>query len=139
MVVERAFMTDTNEMEIYKQRYETFRHLDSMRYQVQNIAILLGTLFAGYAASLDGSFHPAFGLIVGIIFMSFAFTMRRISSGVVANSKTLKEFGEKIGDTALPEASLGWRTATFWTTLATFLIGAGLVIYSAFRFLPCWN
>jgi len=69
--------------------------------------------------------------------MSFAFTMRRISAGIVANSKVLKDFGAKVGDTTLPEASLNWKTSTFWTTMVTFFIGAGLFFYSMIQILPC--
>jgi hypothetical protein len=127
-------MAESNEMEIYKQRYETFRHLDGMRYQVQNITILVGTLFAGYITNQEGAVHPIFGLVVGSILVTFAFTMRRVSKGIVANSKVLKTFGEKIGDTTLPEASMSWKTATYWSTLITFFIGAGLILYSGCRF-----
>lgn len=123
-------MTKSNDLEIYVQRYETFRHLDHMRYQAQNIAILIGTLFSAYVSGVKGDFHPILGLIIGIILVSLSFTMIRISQGIVGNSKVLKEFGDKVGDTKLPIASLGWTTATFWTTAVTFIIGLGLAVYS---------
>lgn len=123
-------MTNSNDLEIYVQRSATFRHLDQMRYQVQNVAVLLGALFSGCIASLDGRFEPVFGAIVGILLTSLGFTMLRISNGIVSNSIALKEFGEKVGDTDLPVASLGPRTATFWTTFVTFLVGIGLLGFS---------
>ncbi len=123
-------MSRSAELEIYVQRYETFRHLDKMRYQAQNIAILVGTLYAGYLAGSDGDFIPALGIVVGAFLMAIAFTMWRISQGIVANSKVLAEFGGKVGDASLPIASTGWRTATFWTTALTLLVGLGLAAFS---------
>ena len=123
-------MENGAELEIYIQRYETFRHLDKMRYHAQNITILLGTLFAGYAAQLKGDYHPAAGLVTGLIIISFGFTMRRITKGIVSNSIVLKEIGDKIGDTRLPIASAGWNTANFWTSSLTLLIGTALAAYS---------
>lgn len=128
-------MSKSAELEIYVQRYETFRHLDKMRYQAQSIAILVGTLYAGYFTGLDGDFIPAFGAVVGALLMAIAFTMWRISKGIVANSKVLAEFGEKVGDANLPIASTGWRTATFWTTILTFIVGLGLAAYSLWTLL----
>ncbi|MEP0189763.1 MAG: hypothetical protein ABJP70_01195 [Erythrobacter sp.] len=128
-------MSGSAELEIYVQRYETFRHLDKMRYQAQSIAILVGTLYAGYLSGSDGDFVPAFGAVVGALLMSIAFTMWRISQGIVANSKVLAEYGEKVGDASLPIASTGWRTATFWTTILTFFVGFGLAGLSIYELL----
>ena len=121
------------ELEVYIQRYETFRHLDSMRYQVQNITVLLGTLFAGYAVNEGGDYPPILGVVAGVILISFGITMRRITNGIVSNSKVLREFGQKIGDNNLPITSNDWRTANFWTSAITILIGIGLAVWSGMR------
>ncbi len=121
------------ELEIYVQRYETFRHLDSMRYQVQNISILLGSLFLGYAANEGGDYPPLIGIVAGLILISFGFTMRRITDGIIGNSKVLYEFGQKVGDSNLPIASNDWKTANFWTSTITIVVGVSLAVWSGMR------
>lgn len=128
-------MSRSADLEIYVQRYETFRHLDKMRYQTQNVAVLIGTLYAGYLSGIGGEFVPAFGAVVGALLMATAFTMRQISKGIVANSKVLAEFGRRVSDENLPIASTGWRTATFWTTLLTLVVGLVLAAYSVWKVL----
>ena len=37
-------MATNEELEIYKQRYETFRYLDRLRWQMLQIAVIVGSL-----------------------------------------------------------------------------------------------
>ena len=42
-------MATPEQIEIYKQRYDTFRHLDRLRWQIFQIAIGVGTLTLAFA------------------------------------------------------------------------------------------
>ena len=56
-------MSDEAALEVYRQRYETFRHLDNVRYQAQNLAVVfVSALIAGLSSGNIKLEWWAFGL-----------------------------------------------------------------------------
>lgn len=118
-------MADPNDLEIYKQRYDTFRHLDRLRWQMFQIAVGAAALILGFKGNLSLEWGSWVG--VGLLFISLGYAKLRIGSGVVMNSKVLREFGAKIGDANIPEATE--KGVSF--RIAYVLIAFGIVSFGA--------
>lgn len=89
-------------LECYRQRYETWRHLDSKRYVTVQITV---ASFAGLAAIADTVEEnmPIWGWLAYGIFLFFqAKLLSKINDGVVANGKALEEYGKAVGDVQIP-------------------------------------
>lgn len=128
-------MTTINQIEIYKQRYETYRHLDRLRWQMLQIAVGAGSLilaFAGSASEPDCWVFAAAGLML-IIFGS---VMLRIGHGINMNSKVLSEAASAIGDVGIPPISKRWNSVSFWVACILIVLG-GVCIVSACYSYPC--
>ena len=73
-------MATIDEIEIYKQRYETYRHLDRLRWQMLQIAIGVGSLILAFAR---GGCKPDWWifLVVGLLLIIFGSAMLKIGHG----------------------------------------------------------
>ena len=117
-------MATNEELEIYKQRYETFRYLDRLRWQMLQIAIILGPLILVYGK--DGS-EPArwVCVVVGILLILLGLTMLKIRHGINMNNQVLHKAATGVGDTEIPPVSKRWKSIGWWISLA--LIGLGVL------------
>ena len=117
-------MATAEEIEIYKQRYETYRHLDRLRWQILQIAVGVGTLTLAFARE---DYSPAWWVltIVGLMLLLFAVTILRIKNGVDRNNEVLKSVASVVGDTGIPPVSKWRNSISFWIPM--FLIACGLV------------
>lgn len=120
-------MTDQNDLEIYKQRYDTFRHLDRLRWQMFQIAVVTASLVLGIRGTLtDLKWGSWVG--IGLLFISLGYAKLRIGNGIVMNSKVLRKFGAKIGDEYIPEATK--HGISFWIARILMILGAVCVLYA---------
>lgn len=112
-------------LEIYKQRYETFRHLDKLRWQMLQIAIAAGSIVL--ALGKDGSTKPGWWTwaTVGMILLILGFAMGRIGHGIKKNGKVLRSVGNAIGDIDIPRESSNFKSSSFW--IMVIMIVAGLL------------
>lgn len=124
-------MADPNDLEIYKQRYDTFRHLDRLRWQMFQIAVGAAALILGFKGNLSLEWGSWVG--VGLLFLFLGWAKLRIGEGIVMNSKVLKEFGGKVGDANIPEATK--HGISFWIARILMILGAGCVLYGLTTFL----
>lgn len=91
-------------LELYKQRYDTFRHLDRLRWQMFQIAALTAALVLGFKGSpADLKWYSWVG--IGLVFCLLGESSRQIRKGIITNSKVLRKFGKEVGDTNIPEAT----------------------------------
>ncbi len=97
-------MSDQNNLEIYKQRYDTFRHLDRLRWQMFQIAVGAAALILGIGGTLTNLRWVSW-VVIGLIFFCLGFAKLKIGNRVVMNSKILREFGKAVGDVDIPEAT----------------------------------
>lgn len=123
-------------LEIYKQRYETFRHLDKLRWQMLQIAIATGSVVLVFGK--DDSTKPGWWawFVVGIILLILGFAMGRIGHGIKKNGEVLRSAGNAIGDIDIPKESSNLKSSSFW--IMTIMIVAGLVCLALpFLLLTC--
>lgn len=114
--------------EIYRQRYETFRHLDRLRWQmVQVLVAVLSAAALIFRTAPDGV-GGWFWVFLGLAFLTISLVMNRISQGIAANGEVLRRVGLQVGDEDIPETS-NWRNSiTHWLTVAIGIGGLACVI-----------
>ena len=112
-------------IEIYKQKYETFRHFDRLRWQLLQIAIFSSAGIVAFSETAgDYSLPTLFArAAVGVILVFIAIVMLRLRRDMVTNTSVLREAGRRIGDESIPSATIGWRNITSW--IAFFFGAAG--------------
>ena len=117
-------MATPDELEIYKQRYETYRHLDRLRWQMLQIAVGAGLLALAFAK--DGA-KPNWWVfaVVGAMFFFFGLVMLRIGHGIKMNGQVLSKAADLVGDVDIPPVSTVWKSVSFW--IASTLIVVGVV------------
>ena len=117
-------MATPDELEIYKQRYETYRHLDRLRWQMLQIAVGAGLLTLAFAK--DGA-KPNWWLfaVVGTMLIIFGLVMLRIGHGIKMNGQVLSKAAALVGDADIPPVSTWWKSVSFW--IASTLIVVGVV------------
>ena len=118
-------MTDINHVEIYRQRYETFRYLDNLHWQMLHISIAAGAAAAALTTSsfINSIWWPILGL--GVMWLIFGLIMRQVRSGILANNFHLKNAAEFIGDTGIPDNKRGMKSVS--TIVSSFIFWTGLV------------
>jgi len=116
-------------MEIYRQRYETFRHLDKLRWQMLQILVAIGTATTLILRSTSGTPEWWFFMFLGLGLLVLAFAMHKINRGLQENGKVLRETGRAVGDNAIPDVSSQWRSAAHWLMFGTASLGAGLLAW----------
>ena len=122
-------MTDEN-LEIYRQRYETFRHFDKLRWQMLQILVAIASATALLLRYTTGTLEWWFFCILGMSLLIIGLVMIRISDGIRANNKVLKKAAEAIGDNGVPVSNL-WKSVAHWISvlvmvLGTFLLGKSI-------------
>ena len=127
-------MATSDQPEIYRQRYETFRHLDRLRWQMLQIAVGVGSL--GILAFARSGREPDWWVFaaVGPMLAMFGVAMLRIGRGINMNNQVLRKAAVTLGDDDIPLYSKWWRSVSSWISFA--LIGLGLVcvVLAAFRY-----
>lgn len=118
-----------NDLEIYKQRYETFRYLDRLRWQMLQLLIAVGSASALVVRATEAPLEWWFFTIVGAVVMAIGFAMSRISTGIRKNGEVLRHFGEKVGDTGIPDVADPSKSVGFWITNFTIVFGFVLICW----------
>ena len=126
-----------NHAEIYRQRYETFRHLDKLRWQMLQITVAIGSIFTLILRITDGA--PEWWFIggLGLILVANGFAMLRINSGIKKNGSILQEFGKKIGDISIPSISPSWKASSHWLAILILSFGSASLLFSLTKFCQC--
>ncbi|MCY4008033.1 MAG: hypothetical protein OXE84_14615 [Rhodobacteraceae bacterium] len=121
----------TNEIvEIYRQRYETFRHLDKLRWQMLQLLIAIGSATAIGLRFTKGTPEWWFCLLLGVALVLLAIVMHRISTGIRKNGRVLKTVGKAVGDTEIPDVSNSMKSIAHWLMLAVAIVGTLLIVFS---------
>ena len=116
-------MATNEELEIYKQRYETFRYLDRLRWQMLQIAVIVGSLILAYGK--DESEPARWVLaVVGALLTILGSTMLKIRHGINVNNQVLHKAATRVGDTEIPPVSKCWKSIGCWISWALIGIGA---------------
>lgn len=67
--------------------------------------------------------------VLGGALIVWSLALLKIGDGICANGKVLKQFGEKIGDTGLPDVSEKDYSITFWVTVLVLVSGMCAVVF----------
>lgn len=125
--------------EVYKQRYETFRHLDKLRWQMVQIAAptVAGILAVGVQQSLTGLWSV--WATIGSVLTVLGISMDRINRGIVKNNVSLAEAAKSVGDNGSFSHTNRFRSVASW--IGWLMIGCGIVFFtkSAILFWRCLN
>lgn len=124
-------------VDIYNQRYETFRHLDKLRWQMLQLLIAIASATALVLRSTSGEIEWWFYLLLGFALVTLSFVMLRIGSGIRKNAVALKSAAEAIGDDGMPDVSNEWKSIAHWIAvlvmgLGAFLIGSAVSMANVF-------
>ncbi|MGI9346950.1 MAG: hypothetical protein ACR2PV_03050 [Gammaproteobacteria bacterium] len=128
-----------NARTIYRQRYETFRHLDRMRWflygQIAVVSSAGGvSIFLRFSnVSTSTPLHGLFAImivLIGVVLVLSGIAMRRVAYGLHKNSVVLQKFGEKIGDSDIPITKTSPWSIAWWIQYAAILAGGALIAFS---------
>ena len=113
-------------LEVYRQRYDTFRHLDTLRWQMLQTALATsGVVLAfGKDSIVAQAIWP--WITVGAILITLGIARFRIDRGLASNGLALKAAAEKIGDREIPHPAIWPKSVSIWISLA--MIGVGLLV-----------
>jgi hypothetical protein len=121
-------------LEVYRQKYENFRHLDNLRWGTLTIAVAaLGATLA-YMAEKPGT--TATGLLFLVLWMFESFCwwfLYRVTVNHRKNHFALVKAGSLIGDKSIPPQTEYLSSAAFW---AMALLGAVAAVAATFA---VWN
>ena len=111
-------MSKDNELEIYKQRYETFRYLDRLRWQLIQLAVTIFTATALVVRATSGAIEWWFTLALSLALISIAASMQKISQGLRRNQTVLAKAAKSIGDDGIPDTGNPWKSVFHWIAIA---------------------
>jgi len=122
-------MPTAQEIEVYTQRYETYRHLDKLRWQMLQIAVAAAPLSLALGRNADAHPQPWAYAVVGLVLIVLGFVMERIRHGITENNRVLREAAAAVGDQFIPSPSSWRRSYSAWIAYA--LIALGILSFSA--------
>lgn len=117
-------MNDESSLEVYRQRYETYRHLDHQRWQLLQLLVALGSGVTFVLTSDSIKVNGWFYSVVGVSLVLIASLLFRMTSGIRANQSVLHTVGASIGDKDVPTVGNIWHTVSLWITLCVGGTGA---------------
>jgi hypothetical protein len=128
---------ENNNLEIYQQRYETWRHLDALRWHLMQVGVSAAVALFTFASVIASPWFWASVCGVGFVLILTAIAMHRVGDAIMGNGKVLREFGAKIGDKNIPLSKN--RGVAFYIAIAMGLTGAVSVITSVCNFFHTIN
>lgn len=118
-----------NAVSIYNQRYETWRHLDKIRYQLIQLSIAICSASALTIKVSEGAVPAWLLFTLSVVSLALWKVMSKVNWGIVKNGQALKTYGAAIGDDLLPEVADRDRSVFFYIELAYLAIGLALLIW----------
>lgn len=123
-------MVTNNQIEVYKQRYETYRHLDRLRWQMLQIAVGGSSLILAFARGDNEADRWVFA-VAGILLVMFGLVMMRIGHGINRNGEVLSKAAKAVGDVNIPSTSRYIKSIAFWIACVLILFGIVCIVLSA--------
>jgi hypothetical protein len=115
-------------LERYRQRYETWRHLDRVRYQIIQFAIAALAAFALFVQGTNGSIHPLALISLSLIFFFLSKVLSKVNDGIAVNGSALRDYGLEVGDERIPVVS-DRKSSIFYYTEWALLFCSALVFF----------
>lgn len=124
-------MPSDGDNEVYRQRYETFRHFDRIRFQLLQILVAFGAAVALFFRFQSTPAEWWAFALIGFMLFLIGNAMLKVSKGLWANNNVLHEFAAKIGDTGVPKSAEKQHSVSYWTAMFVQLL-SGLFLLIGF-------
>lgn len=118
-----------NAAEIYRQRFETFRHLNQLRGQMLRIAVGVSTLAIALGSSAKTAPDGWVLQVGGIVLIVLAAIIAQINETMRVNHRVLSSIGRAIGDTEIPDSFKRSTSVAVWVTGLLGLLGTACIIW----------
>ncbi len=118
-----------NYISIYEQRYETYRHLDKLRWYIFQVGMsVIGAII---------SFYNKDDLLligIGLILLSTGLIMLKVNHGIDRNNVELKKVALKLGDDNIPDIHnrSKFHSTCWMTSFALTLAGITILLYKIY-------
>jgi len=124
---------EENYKTIYEQRYETYRHLDKLRWFIFQIAI---SVIAGILV-LKNPEQEYNIFAIGLVLFSSGILMAKINYGIDKNNIVLQSVGVKIGDDSIPTSKKNskYKSVSWLIAYSLIFIGTGILCYELLKFI----
>ena len=108
----------------HKRCYETYRHLDRLRWQMLPVAVGAGAAILAFARYRSEPVWWVF-LGVGLLLIISGVAMLRIGQGINRNGEVLRKIAATIGDEDIPPVGKRLKSVAFWISWT--MIGLGVI------------
>lgn len=123
-------LATSEQIEVYRQRYETYRHLDKLRWQMVQIAVAVAPLVLAFSMR-TGKNPPWWAwAVVGLFLLNCAWVMERIRKGIQMNAVVLSKVGQDVGDIDQPLPKGASKSSAFWVAIGLYTFGAASLLTS---------
>jgi hypothetical protein len=122
-------------LEIYRQKYENFRHFDNLRWHIPTYCFGFGSMLLGFASKKDQPPDWWAFVVFGFLSLFSSYAIIRVRKGINNNNIALRKVAFLIGDTDIPlqRPSGG---ATWWLTIILSIVGLASILFGLYiRFL----
>ena len=116
-------MANPDQLEVYRQRYETFRHLDRVRWQMLQIAVAVGALVVTFGGS--GTDGPEWWVlaVAGWLLTTLGLVMLRVNHGIKKNQEALIGAATSVGDPNIPPPGVGLKSRSNLAAASVLIFG----------------
>ena len=118
----RMKKADEAALEIYRQKYAVFRHLDALRWQIPTFTLGAGSLLLAFAAEPNKPPARWSFFVFAFLALFSSFAVYRVRKGIHKNHAALDAAARVVGDRNIPKPSR--FGATWW--LSVILVLAAL-------------
>jgi len=127
-------MATTEELEIYKQRYDTYRYLDRLRWEMLQIAVGAGSLILAFGKERSSGPDWWALCIVGLVLIIFGLVMERIRHAITMNGQVLRGVAAQVGDTDIPQITNWRKSISFWIAFTLMCLGLLCILLAILRY-----
>ena len=132
-------MATKEELEVYRQRYETYRFHYKLEWQFLQVGVAIGLVTLGLG---EQAFNPQWWqfIIGGGVFLGFSYAMQRVARAITDSRSSFVCYARLVGDDRVGEIG-SWRSsAAVWGRIILHSSGVILVVWGICKFdaIPRW-
>ena len=135
-------MVTDRQLEIYKQRYETFRFFYRLEWQLLQVGVVIGLgLFALGVENENGNPNNWRYFASGSVFLGFSYAMHRMAKSTMENYPSWIEYARVVGDFNVRAPGEWWGSAAVWGRVLLHSLGVMLILCAICRVdaIPSWS
>ena len=122
-------MATKEELEIYRQRCETYRFQYRLEWQLLQVGVVIGLGLLALGVERDsGNLNNWQFLAGGGVFLGFSYAMHRMAIGTRKNHPSWMHYARRVGDANVREMGSPWKSAAVQARMLLFSAGGILII-----------